>query len=247
MLAAGQRVSRYQRNFNPAQLSGCTLWLSATRSPVVLREALGLQYVSQWQDLSGNGNHAAQSTAVQQMEYVPTGMNGRPCLRGNGTTTGLVVPDHASYKTPELELFIVCTSNLVGRITIGYASNMTNASPWWRWIFYRLTVAPAISLRIDSNNPLTPTNNLWGAPTIYSYNTVDRFVYRNGSELYWTGTGRTVTYPTPTNLYIGMDMVNGANVDGDYGEIILYNRRLTTDERAKVTAHLSSEWGIATL
>ncbi|MGH6885646.1 MAG: hypothetical protein ACREGK_06190, partial [Geminicoccales bacterium] len=66
--------------FAPDQLAGLAFWYDAVQSPVV--ESGGI--VEQWQDLSGNGNHAAQSNGAQRPAKT-IDVAGRQVLRFDGT------------------------------------------------------------------------------------------------------------------------------------------------------------------
>lgn len=67
--------------FSPASILGLKLWLAGNRSPFTLNAGK----VSQWDDLSGNGSHAIQSTATLQPAYVASGIGGLPGIKGDGT------------------------------------------------------------------------------------------------------------------------------------------------------------------
>lgn len=65
--------------FLPTDLDGLVLWLRADRGITI---ATG---VSQWDDLSGSGNHVTQATGASQPAYLTTGgANNRPFLRFDG-------------------------------------------------------------------------------------------------------------------------------------------------------------------
>ena len=67
--------------FSLAEIPGLKLWLAGNRSPFTLNSG----NVSQWDDISGSGNHATQATATLQPAYVASGINGLPGIKGDGT------------------------------------------------------------------------------------------------------------------------------------------------------------------
>lgn len=64
--------------FEPTNLTGCVMWLQADAANIQTNSVEGR--VSQWNDLSGCGNHAVQSDTNRQPLYVAGGPNGRPTL-----------------------------------------------------------------------------------------------------------------------------------------------------------------------
>lgn len=50
--------------------------------------------------------------------------------------------------------------------------------------------------------------------------------------------------PTPTWLLLGM-WVGGAMLDGDIGELIIFDHALSVQERADVNAYLGDKWGVS--
>jgi hypothetical protein len=74
--------------WTPANLSGLSLWLDAADATTIT-ESSGL--VSQWDDKSGNGNHATQSTASDQPSYGTPTINTKNVINfasGKFMTTG---------------------------------------------------------------------------------------------------------------------------------------------------------------
>lgn len=68
--------------FSPLQLPGLLLWLRADQGITSASNK-----VSQWADLSGNGNHASQGVGASQPTWVPNAINGRPALDFSGANT----------------------------------------------------------------------------------------------------------------------------------------------------------------
>ncbi|PCJ57538.1 MAG: hypothetical protein COA65_09500, partial [Rhodospirillaceae bacterium] len=72
MLGAPGTLPVGAATFSPASIPGLKLWLAGNRSPFTLNSGK----VSQWNDISGNANHAAQATATKQPAYAASGVNG---------------------------------------------------------------------------------------------------------------------------------------------------------------------------
>ncbi len=72
-LFAAVLLSSAANAFDPTNLTGCVMWLQAGVANIQTNPANGR--VSQWNDLSGSGNHATQSDANRQPLYVTDGPN----------------------------------------------------------------------------------------------------------------------------------------------------------------------------
>ncbi len=62
--------------FVPTDIAGCKLWLKADAG--ITKD--GSNYVSQWDDQSGNNNHAVQATGSAQPFWDDNQLNGKPVL-----------------------------------------------------------------------------------------------------------------------------------------------------------------------
>ncbi len=78
---------------NPSQIAGLQAWYSAEDSESI---TLNGSDVSQWNDLSGNGNHAVQATEAQQPPYNATDSRagGQPSVgaASNSGSVGMDIP-----------------------------------------------------------------------------------------------------------------------------------------------------------
>lgn len=100
------------RLWNPAD-DGCPLWLESFDPTTLVLD--GSSLVQQWNDKSGNGYHATQSTASMRPGYSSTGLNGYPALIFDGTDDGIVCPVPAG--TFPSELFFVSVLQKTGAAT----------------------------------------------------------------------------------------------------------------------------------
>jgi hypothetical protein len=79
--------------FTPRIIPGLAAWYDASNASSI---TLNSTTVSQWNDLSGNGRHQTQGTALIQPNYVSSGLNGRPVIQ----TTGTQWMQAAAFTTP---------------------------------------------------------------------------------------------------------------------------------------------------
>lgn len=80
-LGAGLGANRVKAQALPVT-SGLQVWLSADGvDPADPTQVDGSGNVQQWNDLSGNNNHASNTTETQRPAYIANAMNGKPVLR----------------------------------------------------------------------------------------------------------------------------------------------------------------------
>ncbi|MCC6165107.1 MAG: hypothetical protein IT182_17315, partial [Acidobacteria bacterium] len=97
--AEGRRADRGAQviddAWSPLKLTGLRLFLDASRITGLANN----DPVAQWDDLSGLGNHATSSGA-NRPTYKAAGLNGRPAVTWNGTSSWLLVPALLASSTP---------------------------------------------------------------------------------------------------------------------------------------------------
>ncbi len=202
-------------------LSGLSLWLAANSG---ITEVGGV--VSQWNDLSGNGNNAIQNTAAYRPMFVENEINGLPVIRFDGNNDFLEFNEIADTRTA---FFII--------------KHRTGSQ----------TYAPIL-----------------GHPTVYDWaagDTPDKLFglntnanIRNGSTFVNGNSIPVLSVVLPTT-YSMISVITAGNVkekyitldrdyigsrcwDGDYVEIILYNRALSSEERIIVESYLNEKYSI---
>lgn len=73
--------------FVPTDIAGCQLWLKADAG--ITKD--GSNYVSQWDDQSGNNNHAVQATGSAQPLWEDNQFNGKPVISFDGLSKYLSI------------------------------------------------------------------------------------------------------------------------------------------------------------
>ena len=232
--------------FDPTNLTGCVMWLQAGAANIQTNNAAGR--VSQWNDLSGNNNHAVQTNEVnRQPLYQESGPGGYPTLYfdvrnyNNGYNARLLTG------TP---LTNACTVFIVARVIDGNELGIN-----WR----RLLGSRDKNWLLGTYTPGTfyahgHTGEISGLPTrlksSYRFNrtytlsamnnTTSQFFYVNGHDL----TGDSTKNTPPGRLSIGS--VDGYNDEGDaqISEVIAYDHALTSDERQQVETYLAARYGM---
>lgn len=222
--------------YEPNQLSGLQLWLKADAGIV------GNPSVTQWQDQSGNGNHAGLGVSPT---YTTNVINGKPALYFNGSTNYLTGIAPGFTGNPSLTVFAVWQQ---ANITVTMNVFLTGTN----------TTNLGIGIGANNNNNVFfqwgavsdcrygPNNTNWVIESgVKGINPNNLHLYINGSQKSQTIVTTTATIGV-TNYYVGCAGAGLSNyVNGNVAELVLYNRVLSDTERYGVELYLSNKYGIS--
>lgn len=231
---------------NPYPRYGLQLHLDAYRS---IDPATGRRYGegerANWCDLSGQGNHATNTTAASRplLQYG----NGRPQLFYNGIDSVLNVANLTQKKICEsgaMTLLLVATNTTTAaQAVVGGKGDSTpyfflaKSSTWyWGMNNQQLTygAGPGISVT-------TPQCVIWEWDQ--SGLSATRLTTNGGNAYAIPYTGGPVT--SLNSLSIGACSVGSRYWwGGNMHELMLYNRALSTNDKARLTRYLCAKWGI---
>jgi hypothetical protein len=236
--APGGSLNVMLRDFRPSDLLGLELWLDASDASTITSSGSPAT-VSQWDDKSGNGRNVTQGTAANQPTTGSTTQNGLNVLVFDGSNDSLASANGA-LQLADLTAFCVARSQTASRTICGVSHATTHSSPFWRWVFYH---AGANTLTVQINGVARA-----GFGAIYTV-TGRLFVLDTAAGDSWVNTsfnndavGATNTYPNSTPFFVGANASNGEVLNGHVGEIVVYGRSLSADERALVTGYLQQKW-----
>jgi hypothetical protein len=202
--------------------------------------------VTQWDDLSGRGKHLAEAGAASALYRdgsTVEGINGHECVRiPEDTTCYFTYSADILSAAAAGEIFIVAENDAdpaASQARSGFWSfadsdysvhhPYTDSKVYEAWGRYA---------RVDCGNP---TDSL---ADMHIYNVISASdewtVNINGAEQYTTGTN-TVSFAS-TGVRIGRSSGSTYNYAGLFGEIVIFNRRLTSDERSDVYDYLAARW-----
>ncbi len=228
----------------PIILPGCQLWLKSNDRPTVIQSS---NSVSQWRDKSGKGNNTdIQGIGADQPTLINNQMNGKPIIRGNGTSSVLEIPNLGLNGLSSVTMFMVIN---IDNTTDGFDSLFafgtgaegglhTSSSGFARIVKTQdglgiLANGTSISSGLaDSNNIFMLTTD--GTTVITEENGVEIVSLAQAGN--WaTGAGNYAIFASSSpNRWLKIDIA----------EILIYNRSLSTAEIAVVEQYLSFEWGI---
>lgn len=240
--------------FNPKSISGLVGWWDPSDSATVTT-ASGA--VSQLNDKSGLGRNATQGTANNRPSYSGT-INGRNVMTFDGTNDFLVTGLESNTLTGFATFFCVCQASADWT-----DADANNKSPLYGRNSSDLAASYGLNLsNISGNNALNVTwrgggFNAINGPTVAkgtpqllvgSLNSTTRFRRVNGTATNVSLAGTAGTNAAAGNfLNIGQDPPAGVlnRFWKDLiGEILVYDRTLTTDEIKKIESYLGKKYGI---
>ena len=232
--------------FSPRRLA-CTVWLDAAdRSSMTINGT----NVSQWNDKSGNGKNATTSTNFPV--YAPASLNKLATLRFNGlagTPTYIDLPSFSFGTSNRTAVFIIqSTAGASGSSSAPHfffpGSGFTNSLSLAGWISANVQgAASGASFSASRNSYLI---------LVYRFGITTGFeeLFANGtSQASATKTSGGSSYSDATTGYRLGWLTNGDNTntfyfDGNIGEVILFNKTLSNDERQQVEGYLAWKWGL---
>ncbi|MDD5571188.1 MAG: PKD domain-containing protein, partial [Bacteroidales bacterium] len=214
----------------PTTVAGLKIWLKADSNTV-----LSGSNVSQWNDCSGNGYNAIQTTVNYQPLWVNAIINSKPVIRFDGNDDYMII-DPFILAQP-ITVFAVWSShtNPVGSATYLFDGiDGTNRilfnynDPNSGYLFYA-----GVSNYINTTAPpFTKINSL-------IYNTSSSKLYDNGTLKGTVNTG--------TNSLTGITLGSNSGLsccwlDGDIAEIIIYDQALPDSSRRKIEEYLNLKY-----
>lgn len=226
-------VPAIMRPFNPLDVSGCSLWLDADDSRTL---TLSGSNVTQWNDKSGSGYTATASGTAS-----PTRSSSSRYLLFNGTTNALTLSTGA----------LPSGNSAYSIFAVAYTNNVAN--PQWvlaggseennRMIGLLLFTTSAVWHSWWANEYAVNNSISNGVPAIMniSYST-NRTTVVNGGMLTTNNPGTVRNNPTTGN-FIGKRVTDVQYLDGGIGEIIVFSRDISTNERQQVELYLAEKWG----
>ena len=244
--------------FTPAAITDLAVWLDASDSTTLLASTTDSTLaaengeVARWVDKSSNALAAIQDTAGSRPTRRVAVQNGLGILRFDGTNDTLRIPSITlqSYCT----VFVVSsTSAPASSSTRFYMEHgpTTNSNPGFFFIGTDST-AWAINRGALHNGPsrlLDWMGNGWGIAG-FRYDGAG-IVYRNGGLVADDTSNTTTSQPnTPVTTFLNIAArmaltgTPSLPLNGDIGEIVIYNRPLTLAERQQVEGYLAEKWAL---
>lgn len=202
--------------------------------------------VSQWDDKSGNGYNATQTTAANRPAYGATQINSIDVITFGGTGTVALNTPITPYSSRDLSMYILFKHNLKSSWQVlaifaqGGGSNVVNllaeGGTSTEWATY-------LNSPYYASTTLTPGNNVL-LSMVGDNATTNADFWLNGNSDGSTGAGNfgTTSVFSGGQGYIGTDNY-GSYAIADIAEIVLVDAQDSTADRQKMEGYLAWKWG----
>jgi hypothetical protein len=212
--AASVVVTGTTTGWTPAALgNNLSLWLDASDTASI---TLNGSNVSTWQDKSGNSRPGSQSNAALQPSYTNVGLNGRPVVTFNGTSTALLTP---AFTMGEAAVSVVRRANVSA--CVAQATTTQNRGLWGNVGGFTTHQRYGIN---GANLVIVPPNAAVTNPALVSQDTL----LLAGSHALNIGVG------TPSYTYL----------NGFIAEMVIATTALSVDDRQRLEGYLAHKWGL---
>lgn len=224
--------------FDPLSLSGAVLWLDGSDNSTFTQSG---NRVTQWWDKSDQSNHvsAVSNGPLANRRTI----NGEPAVYFDGTDSMNVGSTLIDMSTSDFSIFSVVQSDI-------HAATV----PWSFANQFKIFDHSSSQWRINDGAGVTPDTLLGNAGTTGQPRmiTIAGGSLSNDIVTYFDNTldsSGAATFPATLNDFtIGAQFAGhtGSRLTGLIGEIIVYNRKLTSEEIAEVHQYLENKWKVGT-
>ncbi len=267
------RVAQESSKSSPTvSIPGLILWLDATNeNSFIDSEAQDGSTISRWNDIDPHENpkhNAFQSTGALRPTYDVDGINNLPAIRFDGAQY-MDTPYTADLNPRSYTIItvvrpmtltgtfagIICSRNETSGILKGfivYISNFNSFQGWFgtgsAWKGNNSTSFTVAAKRTEifatsydgTPNIQTQTayfyRNRLSNPSTYSTSDGPFALIPQTNEVTRIGASGSFTYPTPPTASFYLN--------GYIGEIIMFNRKLNSEERKAIEDYLAKKWGV---
>lgn len=224
--------------FSP-NFGGLVGWFDAYFTSSITKD--GSDIVSRWGSRATEQVRAVMATGANQPVYFASGVGGTPSIRFDGTK--YMTPTSSQINagmTPTL-VFVGTFSALATRMIL-YGGNSANEQVELGTQYIEIFNNPAYA-DFDVTTPATDTPYLFFIKV--GANTGSATVTRNGVSLASTGHSASVWPMTFDFNTMGARTSTLEFIyQGDYKELLIYNRDLTSDEITDLTTYLTDKWSL---
>jgi hypothetical protein len=218
----------------PNTISGLVAWYDAQSISGLSNNAA----VASWPDKSATANNLIQNTTAARPVYLSSSINAHPAVSFNGSSQylSMAAAFNAGDNNTLFIAFQPASSAPVGLFDSapGQINTYRNgqAGTWEIW-----NLAPSIALSLPNANPVS----IALTATISGQRQV---VYERNGLLISTNTNPSTTSIAWTTPNVGNINTGSPWYSGTIGEFIIYNRALSSAERAGIAQYLHARWGI---
>lgn len=240
--------------FTPPMIANLAVWLDAADASRMYQLSTGSTAVAANNDPVGYvgcyvGGNALQATTNNRPLWITGAQNGLPVLRFDGSNDSLQIGSVALQGF--MAVFVAGKFTTSKPIFIEHSANASNNDGFYVYGGTTNTLQIRRSALLFTRNA---SGSAWMGSSFAVVDYIhggkpDVSITKNGAvETLTTGTGGDSTLSdTSISSALNICSRNQASVfsDGDLGELIIYNRRITDAEARIVRRYLGRKWGVA--
>ena len=226
--------------FTPAQLSGLVLWMDPTDTTTL---TLSGSSVTQWRDKSVTG--ATFNTVNANPIYSASLINGLPGIDLTNQSGFISAATQTLTNSLTLAMILVVKSGIDA-----WGSFFTHGRRNEDIALERNSISTGTTLQFQTANDNAGANITFTTDQVALYlgtmtTGTSRFFSRFGGGTTTTATGTNTSSIVVGSLAVRIGRSDiGENCDSFIGEIVYYNRVLTTAERQELEGYLTWKWGL---
>jgi hypothetical protein len=217
------------------------LWLDAS-DETTISDTAGA--VDQWDDKSGNDNHATASTTTRPTTGA-TSQNGLNTLSFDGVANTLTIANDAAFNGSALTYFIVAKQSAAANESLFYKASATSGVNGFIFRFRTGTTVWLYQANDNAGATLSTATNTNTDMAIYAVTLAASSQGGFVSGARQASATVSATYEDTGAIWIGSRRNIGEYLSGDVAEVIVFDTALSTADRARVESYLASKWGIS--
>lgn len=220
----------------PRTIPNCILWLDAIDNSTITQSS---NLVSAWRDKSGRGNNAIQGTSANQPSINLNTINGLPAIAFNGSSSSMT-GNLTGFSGQPYSIFTIGQRRSSAAFNYFFSSSAMSVNLGWRAdnVIYHQMFGGAVNTISVIATPVytTPTPIiLAGTQSSTKRNTYLNSITSAVTDTFANDNATATQFSLGFfNLYASIDL----------GEIIIFNRVLSDEERTKIIRYLSNKWGV---
>jgi len=225
---------------SPTEIAGCVGWWDASDSASITQSG-GL--VSQWNDKSGQNNHATASGSARPT-LTAGGLNGRSVMTFDGSANAMTVAANSAFNSSDLTYFIVFRQASAANKGVYTKLSATAGTLGFGFVVRSDPQIWMLQKNAGSAQVLTSTANPTTQARVYSVtSSTSAAGYLDGVTAV-AASGQSADHSLNQAVTIGA-RASSEYLNGYIAEIIHFNTALSTADRARVEAYLAQRWGIS--
>lgn len=254
--------------FVPTQISGLSLWLDAADPSTVITSGSD---VTAWNDKSGNGKNMISNASFQRPIYSRNSLNGNNSIlffRNSSSSFSILENTSFSFVAASWTYFTVLRRNaanttfqrFVSMASVINGGDNNNAASFnlnstsLNNSFNMERSGGSLAATFNTSNVCLLENIVNGSGTnIDTINANTNYLFANGSQLTSAGGLSVGTNLNVTHIRYGCTTSRPGTNDGGFeslqgniGEVLLFNRTLRRSEIQQIEGYLAWKWGIQT-